>query len=96
MIRGNVNARREAMLSLRLRRDAAGPEMTLDVLLDTGFTGALTLPAGVIAGLNLSPQSAGEASLADGSVVRFELYAVDVAWDNGWRTVLASTIGNEL
>jgi predicted aspartyl protease len=95
MIRGQVNARREAMVPLRIRPGPGGPELDLDVLLDTGFTGALTLPASIVSALALTRQSAGRAILADGSVRPLDLYAAEILWDGTWRPVLASAVGDE-
>ena len=45
MIRGTVNSRLEAVVRLRVR-GPAGVEADVDAVVDTGFTSALTLPAG--------------------------------------------------
>ncbi|MDE0077707.1 MAG: hypothetical protein OXO50_09320 [Caldilineaceae bacterium] len=53
MIEGRVNANDEAMIHLVLR-GFAGEEQTVEAIIDTGFTGYLTLPAALIAWLGLS------------------------------------------
>jgi clan AA aspartic protease len=95
MIRGAVNARHEAVVRLRLR-GPGGTETDVDAVIDTGYSGALTLPAAAVTTLGLLRQSGGQAALADGSIRQFDIYAVEVAWDGGWRPVLVSAVGNEV
>jgi clan AA aspartic protease len=91
---GQVNARREAVVQLRVR-GPGGQGLSVDAIVDSGFTGALTLPAAVISALGLIRQSGGSAVLADGSVRQFDIYAVEVAWDGQWRGLLVSGVGCE-
>ena len=94
MIRGIVNARLEAVVSLRLR----GPqslETTLEAIVDSGFTASLTLPADVVSALGLVRQASSRAILADGSACPFDLFAAEVEWEGAWRPILVSTVGNE-
>jgi clan AA aspartic protease len=94
VIRGLVNARNEAVVQL-LVRGPGGSGVDVDALVDSGFTGSLTLPAATVAAFGLTRQSGGGAVLADGSVRQFDIYAAEVAWDGGWRPVLVSAIGAE-
>jgi clan AA aspartic protease len=94
MIRGVVNAQREAIVRLRVR-GPSGLETEVDVIVDSGFTSSLTLPVTLIASLGLSRQSGSAAVLADGSVRRFDIFAAEIEWDGAWRTVLVSAVGNE-
>ena len=95
MIRGLVNARREAVVALRLR-GPSGAEMELEAVVDSGFTASLTLPSALVAALGLTRQSGGGAVLADRSVRQFDIYAAEVAWVAGWRPVLVSAVGDEV
>lgn len=95
MISGVVNARREAVVRLRLR-GPSGAEADLDAVIDTGFSASLTLPTATVAALNLARQSVSRAVLADGSVRRFGVYAAEVEWGGTWRSVLVSAVGNEV
>jgi clan AA aspartic protease len=95
MIRGVVNARLEAIVSIRVR-GPGGTEWDVEAVVDSGFTASLTLPATVIATLGLARQSGGGAVLADGSVRQFDIYAAEVAWGGGWRPVLVSGVGDEV
>jgi clan AA aspartic protease len=91
MIRGAVNARYEAVLQLRFR-GPSGNEFDLDVVIDTAFTGFLTLPPAIVAALNLSNPSEIETVLGDGTVRRLNAYDVQVEWDGTWRTVTVTEI----
>jgi clan AA aspartic protease len=95
MIRGFVNARREAIVSLRLR-GPGGVELDVDAVVDSGFTSSLTLPSAIVVALGLVRQSSGGALLADGSRRRFDVYAAEVAWDGSWRPVLVSAVGEDV
>jgi clan AA aspartic protease len=95
MIRGQVNARREAVASLRVR-GPGGSELDVDAIVDTGFTASLTLPAAVVAALGLVRQAGGGVVLADGSIRQLDYYAAEVAWDGNWRFVLVSVVGQEV
>ena len=79
MIRGVVNARREAVVGLRVR-GAGGVETSVDAVVDTGFTASLVLPLTTVAALALARQSSGSALLADGSIRYFDIYAAEVEW----------------
>jgi len=94
MIQGIVNARHEAVVRLRLR-GPGGIETQVDAIVDSGFTASLTLPTTLITALGLDRRSGGTAILADGTVRQFDLFAVEVAWDGSWRTVLVSAVGHE-
>ncbi len=95
MIRGIVNARREAVLSLRVR-GAGGVELDVDAVVDTGYNASLTLPAAIVAALNLVRRSSSRAMLADGSIRRFDTYAAEVNWGGSWRMVAVSALGDEV
>lgn len=94
MIRGAVNARREAIVPLRLR-GPGGIELDVSALIDTGYTGSLTLSSATIATLGLSLHSFSSAQMADGSTRQFEIFAAELLWDGTWRNVLVSSIGME-
>ncbi len=93
MLSDSVNARREAVVSLRVRGPAG--DATLDVVIDTGFSGALTLPPAVVSALGLVLQSQSRAVLADGSVKLFDVFDAEVEWENSWRAILVSVVGTE-
>jgi predicted aspartyl protease len=66
MIVGIVQGR-EALIRLTIR-GFRGRLQEIEAVVDSGYTGWLTLPPGTIASLNLRWQSFGRGILADGSV----------------------------
>jgi clan AA aspartic protease len=60
----------------------------IEAVIDTGFSGYLTLPPDVIAGLGLAWQSTAQGILADGSASPFELYEAAVVWDRRARLIV--------
>ena len=95
MIAGVVNAHLEPVIALRIR-SIKGIEIDMDAVVDTGFSGFLTLPAPVVSTLGLSRYSVSSAMLADGTVRHFDLYQAEVRWDNTWRRVLVTALGTEV
>ncbi len=80
MIIGTVNADREPVIRIRVR-DINGQEHEREAVLDTGFTGWLTLPPDFITALGLPWKELGTAILADGSQIFFDVYDAAVVWD---------------
>ncbi len=68
MISGKVNSQREAIASVSLL-DAGGAEQPVEAVLDTGFTGELTLPAKFIDDLGLEFVGSRIAVLGDASEI---------------------------
>jgi clan AA aspartic protease len=94
MIRGAVNAHDEAVVRLRVR-GPGGVEASVDAVIDSGFSGSLTLPAAIVSQLGLVRRSSGRGTLADGSIQIYEVYAAELEWDASWRLVHVSAIGGE-
>lgn len=94
MIYGSVTASREPVVRLQVR-GPDGAEMDVDLVVDTGFTGALVLPATVVAALGLPWRSGGTAVLADGSTRQTDYYEAELEWGAGWLAVLAMSVGPE-
>ena len=86
MIIGVVNANREATIRLVVH-GADRQTQEIEAVIDTGFTGFLTLPSSLIALLGLPWLGRHQAILADGVVRLFDVYAVIVIWDSQSRTV---------
>jgi len=80
VIEGTVNAGREPVISIWIRDDN-GREHEYAAIVDTGFTGWLTLPLQIIQHLRLIWREFGEAVLADGSEVDFDVYEATVLSD---------------
>lgn len=86
MIWGSVNAYHEAIIHLVVR----GPqrqEQEINAVIDTGFTGFLTLPPSLITTLGLPFRRRGRAVLGDGSEILFDIYEATVLWDGQQRRV---------
>lgn len=89
MIVGSMTAAREATIPLQV----SGPtmqRMPITAVIDTGFTGWLTLPPVPIASLALPRIRARRATLADGSDVNLNLYRATVLLDGQARDVFAT------
>jgi clan AA aspartic protease len=93
MIAGVVNRSLEIVIPLPVR-DAAGQNQVVEVILDAGFTGSLTLPPALINSLGLLWRSRSSAVLANGNVEQFDVYTATVVWDGVARTILVPAIDN--
>jgi clan AA aspartic protease len=80
MISGVVNEDLEATTRLMVR-GAGNASRETEAVIDTGFSGFLTLPPGVIAALGLPWLCRQEGILADGSIHVFDVYAATIVWD---------------
>ncbi len=85
MITGQVVAGREAVIALTLQ-GTQGQLITLDVVVDTGFTGFLTLPLPEIAQLGFPYQGLIDARLGNGKPAEFDMFAGTVLWEGQVRT----------
>jgi len=94
MMQGQINAQLEAVLQLRLR-GPNGSELEFNAILDTGYTGSLTISQSAADSLGLMRRSGGQAMPADGSSRQFDTYTAEVWWGHGWRQVVASALGDE-
>lgn len=87
MITGIVTAEHEAVVNLIIR-GSNGQERTVPVVIDTGFTGWLTLPLAVITELELIWLTKGQALLANGQIEIFDVYIATLIWDREVRRVM--------
>jgi clan AA aspartic protease len=69
-------------------KGSRGREQEVEAVIDSGFTGALTLPPALITILGLRWRSVDRATLADGSTCVFQVYIGNLLWDGKVRTVL--------
>jgi predicted aspartyl protease len=74
MMRGVVNGGYEATIRLTVQ-DVSGQAHAVDAVIDTGFTGFLSLPPALIATLGLPWLCPQQGVLADGSIEVFDVYA---------------------
>ena len=94
MMRGVVNSRREAVVSLTIH-GPAGAVALAEAVIDTGFSGSLAMPAAAVSALGLMRRSGGQAVLADGTATRFDVFAAEVEWAGLRRGVVVSAVGGE-
>ena len=94
MIEGQINARREALIPVRIR-GASGAEAEVQAVLDTGFDDHLMLPAEMIEGLGLIRQGAMPLMMADGSIVRASVFEAVVMWNGERRTTSVQATKND-
>ncbi len=87
MIEGVVNSAYEAVIPLSLQGPADQAQQ-VEAVIDTGFTGFLTLPPSLVAELGLVFKGTSEGTLADGSRVSFDAYDATVLWEGSPRVVL--------
>lgn len=74
MITGVVNSEREAIIHLVVR-GPNGQEREIEAVIDTGFTGFLTLPFSLILSLGLIWRGQAQATLGDGSLHQFDVWS---------------------
>lgn len=87
MISGSVNADREAIIHLRVGGPSGQQQHEIEAIIDTGFTGFLTLPQTLVVALGLPWLCRQAGVLADGRVELFDVYVATVVWDGGPRTI---------
>jgi len=85
MITGRVNSNREAVISLAVS-GPQGETREIEAVIDTGYSGYLTLPGAVVAALGLSSIGLSYLTLADGSEIPSDVCLVTVDWDGQART----------
>lgn len=93
MIEGAVNIAYEAVIPLRLQ----GPEglaRDIEAVVDTGYSGFLTLPATLVTELKLPFAYVGWAFLANDDEVSFDVHDVTVLWDGQPRLIQADATGS--
>ncbi len=87
MIEGMVNSAYEAVIPLSLQGQTDQAQQ-VEAVIDTGFTGFLTLPPSLVAEWGLVFKGTSEGTLADGSRVSFDAYDATVLWEGSPRVVL--------
>jgi clan AA aspartic protease len=86
MITGTVRFS-EARIRLAIR-GRKGQEIEFEAIIDSGYTGTLTLPPALITSLGLRWQSDDRAILANGSTCLFRVFVGKLLWDGKERFVL--------
>ncbi len=88
MIEGVVNAAYEPVITIVVQGQA-GRTREIEAVIDTGFTGFLTVPPLLATELGLDFRGTSRATLADGSEVMLPSYGIAVLWDGQPRYVEA-------
>jgi clan AA aspartic protease len=86
VIAGSVNTDREAIISLQVV-DAGGQPHAVEAIIDTGFSGFLTLPPSTIALLGPVLRGHHQVILGDGSVGLLDVHVGTVLWDGQPRLI---------
>lgn len=86
MMHGVVNLSCEATISLVVSNTNRQTRLIVAVI-DTGYTGFLSLPREIIVALNLPWTGIDRGTLGDGSEVTFEVYAATVIWDGQYLNI---------
>jgi clan AA aspartic protease len=86
MMQGIVDQNCEATIQLVVS-NTNKQRKVIDAVLDTDFTGFLTLPLTILTAVNLQAYSREEGTLGDGSTCIFEVYSGFVIWDGEFRRI---------
>lgn len=93
MMQGYVNESDEAILSVVVK---SGTKLkSVNAVIDTGFTGFLSLPSAMIAELELSWSYRDRATLGDGSETLFDIYEAIVIWDGQFQEIEINSANTE-
>lgn len=86
MMFGVVNNNCEAVIKVAVGR-IGSPKITVDAIIDTGFTSFLSLPLSIITKLDLPWYYRDVGTLGDGSEVIFEIYKASIIWNGQKKTI---------
>ncbi len=86
MIQGTVNSALEAVLTVTVQ-GTAGSAQEVDAVIDTGFSGFLTLPSALVTVLGPAFDGVGWGVLVDGTETSFDMYGATLLWDGESRSV---------
>ena len=93
MIEGVVNDAYEAVVALSLM-GPDGQSQDIEAVVDTGYSGFMTLPAELVSELGLPYAYMGQAFLANDAPVDFDVHFVTVEWDGQPREIAADVTGS--
>ncbi|MBW4619625.1 MAG: clan AA aspartic protease [Cyanosarcina radialis HA8281-LM2] len=85
MMQGYVNASYEAIVAVVASDN--GKLKSVNGVIDTGFTGFLSLPNAIIEELELPWSYRDRATLGDGSETVFDVYNATVIWNGQYREI---------
>jgi clan AA aspartic protease len=90
VIVGEVSPDRQALVEIEVRKPGGDLSLSVDALVDTGFSGALAVTPDLAEALELELHQTVEYEIGDGSVVVLEMYRATIVWDGTERTVLVT------
>lgn len=85
-MQGIVNENYEATIQLVVGNTEAQRQV-IDAVIDTGFTGFLTLPLSMLSSLNMRAYRREQGILGDGSICIFDVYRGLINWDGEFRRI---------
>jgi clan AA aspartic protease len=85
MMQGYVNVGYEAVISLVIKHN--NRLKSINAVIDTGFTGFLSLPQSIIDELELPWSYSDFATLGDGSETLFDVHDATIIWDGQFREI---------
>lgn len=94
MVTGKVVGTREAVLRLTVV-GSDSQQCEVETIVDTGYTGFLTLPPETITDLNLDWRRKQQTKLADGSKIYSDVYEAIVVWDGVSRRIFVDELDSE-
>lgn len=94
MIQGKVNELLEAVIDVDIE-ETSGRKHRVKAIIDTGFSGSMTLPPDLIESLRLPWRTRGSAVLANGKIDQFDIYAATVLWEGVRRKILVEAANTE-
>jgi clan AA aspartic protease len=86
MMLGNVNSRREAIIQFAVLGEN-NQRQGIKAVIDTGYTGFLTLPSAIITTLELTWFMQEEGMLGDGSICMFNVFEASIIWDGQVKSI---------
>jgi clan AA aspartic protease len=86
MMQGFVNQSCEAIIRIAVG-SANSPKQMVEAVIDTGFTGFLSLPLSIITALRLPWYFRDIGTLGDGSEAIFDMYRATVIWDGQTKII---------
>ena len=91
MIRGRINERLEPLVEVSILDDHDIAH-SFEFILDTGFSGHLTLTSDVIDRLGLSYSGQRAVAVADGFVHNVDVFTARVLWHENWKPVFVTRL----
>jgi clan AA aspartic protease len=85
MMQGYVNQAYEAVIPVVIKY--GNKLKSVNAVIDTGFTGFLSIPSSMIAELELPWSYRDRATLGDGSETLFDVHDANIIWDGQFREI---------